>query len=175
MVTHDQEEALTMADRIVVMSKGCIDQIGSPAQIYAHPATPFVADFIGKMNFLSGSLLAADRLYIAGAELVCLPQLDALSPDTPVTICLRPEDVMVRNVHSNATNAFEVQVGVMEFIGSHFATTLHVLGTNLNMSADFSMNDVRDLGIAAGKTIRIGLPPERLRVFPQVSMPAQTL
>jgi iron(III) transport system ATP-binding protein len=170
MVTHDQEEALTMADRIVVMSQGHVDQIGSPAQIYARPATPFVADFIGKMNFLTGRMLSTERLYVAGAELVCLPQLDTFGADTPVTVCLRPEDVMARNVHnsSQSTNVFEAQIGIMEFIGSHFATTLHVMGTNLNVSADFSMNDVRDLGIASGKTICISLPPERLHVFPQV-------
>ena len=53
----------------------------------------------------------------------------------------------------------------MEFIGNHFATTLHAVGTSLNISADLSINDVRDLGIAPGGTIRIALPPERLRVF----------
>lgn len=63
----------------------------------------------------------------------------------------------------------------MEFIGNHFATTLHVVGTNLNVSADLSINDVRDLGIASGKTIHIALPPERLRVFPQVQMMTETL
>ncbi len=52
MVTHDQEEALTMADRIVVMNQGGIDQVGTPREIYETPATPFVADFIGKVNVL---------------------------------------------------------------------------------------------------------------------------
>jgi iron(III) transport system ATP-binding protein len=55
----------------------------------------------------------------------------------------------------------------MEFIGNHFQTTLHARGTSLNLSADLSINAVRDLGIAAGATIRVALPPERLRVFPQ--------
>lgn len=64
MVTHDQEEALTMADRIVVMHQGRIDQVDTPAQIYARPATPFVADFIGKMNFFSGTLLTPERLAV---------------------------------------------------------------------------------------------------------------
>ena len=60
-----------------------------------------------------------------------------------------------------------VQVGVMEFIGNHFATTLHAVGTSLNFSADLSMNDVRDLGIASGGTIEVAIPPNRLRVFAQ--------
>lgn len=175
MVTHDQEEALTMADRIVVMHQGRIDQVDTPTQIYAQPATPFVADFIGKMNFFTGRMLAADRLDVAGAELCCMLPLDIYGIDTPVTVCLRPEEVVVRNVHNEAAHVFEAQVGVMEFIGNHFAATLHVVGTNLNVSADFSLNDVRDLGLASGKTIRIGLPPERLRVFPQVHVSVETL
>ena len=61
MVTHDQEEALTMSDRIVVMSKGRIDQVGTPDRSMRRPATPFVADFVGKMNFLSGRLSRPDR------------------------------------------------------------------------------------------------------------------
>ena len=76
MVTHDQEEALTMSDRIVVMSKGRIEQVGTPDEIYSRPATAFVADFVGKMNFLDGRLLSAGpsrregcatRLHRAGA------------------------------------------------------------------------------------------------------------
>ena len=69
MVTHDQEEALTMSDRIVVMSKGRIEQVGTPDEIYAQPATPFVADFVGKMNFLSGRLSRPDRADVQGASL----------------------------------------------------------------------------------------------------------
>jgi iron(III) transport system ATP-binding protein len=169
LATHDQEEALTMADRIVVMRQGRIDQIGAPAQIYACPATPFVAGFIGKMNFFAGTMLAADRLHVAEAELACTPQLDAFGVNTTVTVCLRPEDVVLGNVHNGATNVFEAQVGVIEFIGSHFTAILHVVSASLNVSADLSINDVRDLGIASGKKIRIGLPPERLHVFPQVA------
>ena len=59
MVTHDQEEALTMADRIVVMNHGTIEQVGTPQEVYAAPATAFVADFVGAMNFLDGSLRGA--------------------------------------------------------------------------------------------------------------------
>ena len=54
MVTHDQEEALTMADRIVVMNHGVIEQVGTPLEVYREPATAFVADFIGSMNFMPG-------------------------------------------------------------------------------------------------------------------------
>ncbi|MFO1070048.1 MAG: putative 2-aminoethylphosphonate ABC transporter ATP-binding protein [Geminicoccaceae bacterium] len=167
MVTHDQEEALTMSDRIVVMNAGRIDQVGSPGEIYSRPATPFVADFVGKMNFLKGKLAAADRADVAGAHLHFAPPVP-MTPGVDVTVCVRPEDVVFRADLSRANgsvNRLTVQVGVMEFIGSHFATTLHAVGTGLNLSADVAMNDVRDLGIEAGKTIEISLPADRLRVF----------
>ena len=86
------------------------------------------------------------------------------APGTPVTICLRPEDVIVRET-GRAGNAFDVDVGVMEFMGNHFSTTLHLLGSNLNISADLSMNDVRDLGIRPGARVKAAIPADRLRVF----------
>jgi iron(III) transport system ATP-binding protein len=166
MVTHDQEEALTMSDRIVVMSKGRIEQVGTPDEIYGHPSTAFVADFVGKMNFLDGRLVEPGRAEVEGAELVFAEPVP-LDPGAPVTVCLRPEDVVVRDLAGHPGNRITAQVGVMEFIGNHFATTLHAVGTNLNFSADLSMNDVRDLGIASGATIQVALPPARLRVFAQ--------
>ena len=166
MVTHDQEEALTMSDRIVVMSKGRIEQVGPPDEIYSKPATAFVADFIGKMNFLEGRLVSGQRADVRGAVLDFTEEVP-LGHGAPVTVCLRPEDVVVRNIQEHAENRLSVQVGVMEFIGNHFATTLHASGTGLNFSADLSINDVRDLSIASGGTIEVALPPSRLRVFAQ--------
>jgi iron(III) transport system ATP-binding protein len=164
MVTHDQEEALTMSDRIVVMSKGHIDQVGTPEEIYARPTTPFVADFVGKMNFLPGRLSRPDRADVQGASLQLARTIDS-EIGRDITVCLRPEDVVLRNVGVTDRNAMDVSVGVMEFTGHHFATTLHVPGTRLSLAADVSINDVRDLGVTPGGTIRIALPPDRLRVF----------
>ena len=164
MVTHDQEEALTMSDRIVVMNHGRIDQAGTPDEIYGRPATAFVADFVGKMNFLAGRLLDGHGAEVGGARLGFTMGVDA-PPGSGVTVCLRPEDVVLRDVTLDQPNAFEMRVGVMEFIGNHFATTLHAVGTSLNVSADLSMNAVRDLAIQPGGLVRARLPAERLRVF----------
>ena len=98
--------------------------MGTPDEFYSRPATAFVADFVGKMNFLDGSLLSADRADVKGAQLGFTEQVP-LGQGAPVTVCLRPEDVVVRNVMEHADNRLMVQVGVMEFIGNHFATTLH--------------------------------------------------
>jgi len=164
MVTHDQEEALTMSDRIVVMSKGHIEQIGTPDDVYRKPASPFVADFVGRMNFIQGQLRDASSADCLGAHLTFATEL-TYAPGTPVTICLRPEDVTVRDTNGSV-NTFDVDVGVMEFMGNHFSTTLHVANSHLNLSADFSMNAVRDLGIKPGARIKATLPADRLRVFP---------
>src|SRR5690349_6435110 len=69
MVTHDQEEALAIADRIVVMNHGIIEQVGTPLEIYRDPATPFVADFVGHMNFLPGKLSGAGHIQIGPVAL----------------------------------------------------------------------------------------------------------
>ena len=164
MVTHDQEEALTMSDRIVVMSKGRIEQVGTPDEVYRQPASPFVADFVGRMNFISGELVGQGVAKCKGALLMFASDLTYVA-GTPVTICLRPEDIVVRD-SAALPNAFDVDVGVMEFMGNHFSTTLHVQGSHLNVSADLSMNDVRDLGIKPGARVKAALPAERLRVFP---------
>jgi iron(III) transport system ATP-binding protein len=163
MVTHDQEEALTMSDRIVVMSKGRIEQVGTPDEVYRRPASPFVADFVGRMNFVDGKLVDSASADCRGAVLTFGGSL-TYAAGTEVTVCLRPEDVVVRDTTSSA-NSFDVDVGVMEFMGNHFSTTMHILGSNLNISADLSMNDVRDLGIKPGARVRAALPPDRLRVF----------
>ena len=71
MVTHDQEEALSMADRIVVMNHGVIEQVGTPTEIYRHPRTLFVADFIGETNKFPAKVFGGATVSLAGTELVC--------------------------------------------------------------------------------------------------------
>ncbi len=163
MVTHDQEEALTMSDRIVVMSKGRIEQVGTPDEVYRKPASPFVADFVGRMNFIRGKLVSSSSADCRGALLSFASEL-TYAPGTDLTICLRPEDIVVRDLAA-ASNSVDVDVGVMEFMGNHFSTTLHLVGTNLSVSADLSMNDVRDLNIKPGARVQAALPADRLRVF----------
>ena len=89
MVTHDQEEALTMADRIVVMNHGVIEQVGSPLEIYREPATAFVADFIGTMNFLPGQVLPAGRVGLGDLEIAC--SVSDMADGAAVTVSERVE------------------------------------------------------------------------------------
>ena len=110
MVTHDQEEALTMADRIVVMNQGAIEQVGAPQEIYRKPATAFVADFVGAMNFLDGTLRGARPRQGRRVSFACLPQ-DGLAPGSKVRLCIRPEDVRVRDLPADMPNRLTVEVG----------------------------------------------------------------
>ena len=90
-VTHDQEEALTMSDTIVVMDKGTIQQIGTPEDIYNEPENAFVADFIGESNIIDGVMRADGVVEIFNRRFQCLDK--GFDRDEPVDVVIRPEDV----------------------------------------------------------------------------------
>ncbi|MDH3792418.1 MAG: putative 2-aminoethylphosphonate ABC transporter ATP-binding protein [Rhodospirillales bacterium] len=165
MVTHDQEEALTMADRIVVMNQGVIEQIGTPLEIYRLPATSFVADFIGTMNFVPGTVSGTDRVRLAGVDLAC--ESDGLAEGTAVTVAVRPEDIVVRSVQGGEENALEARIGEMEFLGSFYRADLVSEGLGeARLRADLSINLVRSQGINEGDPLSVLLPRERIRIYP---------
>ena len=90
-VTHDQEEALTMSDRIVVMNHGIIQQVGSPTDIYNEPENAFVADFIGESNIIDGVMLEDRKVEFCGREFECVDS--GFGTNTPVDVVIRPEDL----------------------------------------------------------------------------------
>ena len=92
-VTHDQEEALTMSDTIVVMRDGKILQIGDPKRIYDEPANAFVADFIGESNILPGTMIKDELVHFAGHDFVCVDS--GFGENAPVDVVIRPEDIML--------------------------------------------------------------------------------
>ena len=90
-VTHDQEEALTMSDTIVVMNQGYIQQMGSPEQIYNEPENAFVADFIGESNIVPGLMIHDELVEIFGAKFACVDK--GFGNNKPVDVVIRPEDI----------------------------------------------------------------------------------
>ena len=173
MVTHDQEEALSMADRIVVMNQGVIEQVGTPTEIYRHPKTLFVADFIGETNKIEAKRVGERGISFGEGTLLC--EKNELAPGADVTAVVRPVDIIPHAASGKGgepvgtpENLLEVAVGEMEYLGAFWRTRL--TGERLGgrtLVADFSINAVRRLGIAAGGTMRIEIPAERLLVFPR--------
>ncbi len=168
MVTHDQEEALTMADRIVVMDHGVIEQVGDPLTIYQAPRTAFVADFIGAMNFLPGRYQPPGMVRVGSLDLACNPAEDL--PATDVQIAVRPEEIELSEkgaTRGGGNDGVAAQIVAGEFLGSFYRMMLSVpqLQTD-GLNADFSAEQVRNFGLKSGDTVYIRLSPEHVRVFP---------
>jgi spermidine/putrescine transport system ATP-binding protein len=153
-VTHDQEEALTMSDRIAVMSAGKILQVGSPWDIYDKPAVRFVADFIGETNYLTGTVQGvagnrADVLLPSGAR-VSASVAEAFSPQGEVTLVVRPE-------HARATTTAADLSGHVETV-VYFGTDTHI-HVRLDGGQPFTVRqqNTRNAGIGFAKGDRIGI------------------
>ena len=117
-VTHDQEEALTMSDRIAVMNAGRIEQVGSPRELYEQPVSQFVADFIGESNFLSGRVELGDGyLYLVTEEgwRVVIPNADNLRPGEQVSVALRPERIVIGD--GSGDNVVEGSIEEIIYVG----------------------------------------------------------
>jgi iron(III) transport system ATP-binding protein len=166
-VTHDQEEALVMADRIVVMNQGTIEQVGTPEDIYRKPASPFVADFVGAMNFLPGTALEDRHCVRCGDLTLNCAEPHQMSMGEPVTVALRPEDVRISDSMNGVVNVSKTKVITTEFLGAFYRLTLQLDELrDKYLVAEVSNNRMRDMGIEIGSSIFAHLPPDLLRVYP---------
>ena len=114
-VTHDQEEALTMSDTVVVMNEGTIQQIGTPQQIYNEPQNAFVADFIGQSNILNGTMVEDYKVYFAEEIFSCVDK--GFKKNQPVDVVIRPEDIEILPKGKGKISGI---VDVVVFKGAHF-------------------------------------------------------
>ncbi|WP_022703035.1 ABC transporter ATP-binding protein [Pseudorhodobacter ferrugineus] len=154
-VTHDQEEALTMSDRIAVMSAGHIQQVGSPRDIYTRPANRFVASFIGETNFLTGTSDGTRVVLGNGAA------VDVTAPKGPVTLAIRPEQVRIAGVDGGgmpATVASTVYFGTDTHLHLTLSDGTAVVARQQSPAAG---------GIDAPKGAQVGitLPTDALQVL----------
>ena len=162
MVTHDQEEALTMADRIVVMNDGVIEQIGTPQEIYNWPQTRFVANFIGTMNFFPATVTGQDQISAGQVSLSCAVGENQVGD--AITASIRPEDIAVGRQDQNRVDA---RIEVIEFLGAFVRAELSINGMESSrLLADFSANLVRHEQLAEGMIISIALPADSIRIYP---------
>lgn len=128
-VTHDQEEALTMSDKIVVMKDGVIQQIGTPSKVYDEPANAFVADFIGESNILSGIMVKDFCVDISGHKFECVDK--GFKYNEPIDVIIRPEDIKI--VETDDKNCLvEAEVLTCVFKGDHYQVTALTFGDERN-------------------------------------------
>ncbi len=119
-VTHDQEEALTLSDTIVVMNEGKIQQIGTPTDIYNEPVNSFVADFIGESNIVNGTMICDRKVRFIGHEFDCVDE--GFGENVPVDVVVRPEDIYIMNNLEAAQ--FTGKVTTCIFKGVHYEMTV---------------------------------------------------
>ncbi|MCF0123454.1 MAG: ABC transporter ATP-binding protein [Ruminiclostridium sp.] len=151
-VTHDQEEALSMSDTVVVMSEGRIHQIGTPVDIYNEPVNAFVADFIGESNILDGVMLEDFKVRFSGQTFVCLDK--GFSLNEPVDVVVRPEDVDIVPVEKGQLTGVVTSV---TFMGVHYEIIVDVGGFKwMIQTTDF---------VDVGETIGIELEPDAIHIM----------
>jgi len=164
-VTHDQEEALTMSDRIAVMNDGCVLQIGTPTEIYEAPADRFVADFIGDTNFLNAEcrIAGGGRFVLENGVEVQAEERDALTAGQQVTLAIRPERVTLE-ASENAPVSGTLENVV--YFGTD--TTYYVALTGGGRFQVRTQNrDGAPRTFRVGEAVGIQIPPEAIRVLVQ--------
>jgi iron(III) transport system ATP-binding protein len=159
MVTHDQEEALAVADRIVVMNHGVIEQVGTPLEVYREPASPFVADFVGKANVIAGEVRGG-TLHAGDFR------LPAAGEDRAVRMYLRPEDVLARPIADGDPHVFDASIDKIDFLGSYCHVHVHTpaLGSQ-GLMVYLSLNYLAEQSLQVGSPLRLRLLEDRVRVF----------
>ncbi len=153
-VTHDQEEALTLSDTIVVMSEGKIQQIGSPTTIYNEPANAFVADFIGESNILNGSMIHDSLVEFAGHTFDCVDK--GFAPNEPVDVVVRPEDIYIFEMSDAAQFSGKVTSSI--FKGVHYEMMVTTTEGFEFMIQDYHCFEV-------GETVGLRVKPNDIHVM----------
>jgi putative spermidine/putrescine transport system ATP-binding protein len=159
-VTHDQEEALSLADRLVVLRGGVVQQVGTPEQLYRSPANPYVAGFMGYRNLLAMTVERGEGGYATarghGIEMTGLAG-DAVGAG-PATVAIRPEDFLVGEPPAGADNAIEVGVEVVEYHGREQAVQARLPeGQALRLRTPERLE--------RGETVRVWVPKDRVLIF----------
>jgi putative spermidine/putrescine transport system ATP-binding protein len=160
-VTHDQEEALSMADRVGVMRYGKLEQIAVPAELYDRPATAFVAEFVGVMNRIPGELTGGGTVAALGVTVPIEESVSELDADSPVDLLVRPEGLRLQ-VAENGNGI----VTTKTFLGS--VTRVGVLLSG-DVAVKIDQPSAEAAGLAPGTSVAVTLPPQRVIVSPRAA------
>lgn len=165
IVTHDQDEALSMADRLVVMSKGRVEQIGSPAQLYEEPANRFVAEFMGKTNFLEGRREGATGFRTAGGALL---KTTGSGPGDASCLSFRPERAQIVPIDTGEEdhlNTLDGTIQLFTYLGPVVECRLELTtGESLLVMAANS-SSIRGSGLREGSRVKVRWSPEDSRLL----------
>ncbi len=153
-VTHDQEEALTLSDTIVVLNEGRIQQIGTPVDIYNEPVNSFVADFIGESNILNGTMIRDRRVAFMGHEFDCVDE--GFGENVSVDVVVRPEDIYFTTEESKTQ--FTAKVKSCTFKGVHYEMFVDTDTGNELMIQDYDAYPV-------DSTVRLYIDPDDIQVM----------
>jgi iron(III) transport system ATP-binding protein len=166
MVTHDQEEALAMADRIVVMNHGVVEQVGAPVEVYTRPRSPFVARFVGQMNFLEA--IAGERSGWArlGDADMRHGATEPIAAGTRLTLAIRPEEILVGPAAQGSENRLVTRIRAIQFLGPFTRLSLALPDGTPALECDVAAGAFAALGATEGSELALSLRPEALRVFP---------
>jgi sulfate transport system ATP-binding protein len=158
-VTHDQEEALEVADKVVVMNKGKIEQVGTPEEVYDHPANPFVYQFLGSVNLFHGRVHQGEAQI--GALNVAVPQ-HAGAQDMPAVGYARPHDLDVASTSQDG-RATEAVIAHVRAVGPVVRLELTGVETGAPLEAEVTRERFRELGLKVGDSVFV--TPRNLQVF----------
>lgn len=164
-VTHDQEEALTMSDRIAVMSDGVVQQVASPEDVYNKPATRFVAGFIGRCNLVdviapSGTKDAVVAVELPGAGHVEATLAESISEPTPGTLLIRPERIELRRDGDGAP----ATINSLTFLGQEWQVRVTAGAQELKLSIPSIVAEQNIRGFGPGETLRLSWRPQDARI-----------
>ena len=162
-VTHDQDEALSMSDRVLVMDHGVVQQIGTPEDIYRRPVNRFVAEFVGQVNLISGTVTAFEgRTAIVdagtGASALRVEVDHAPAPRSALTFAIRPEAILVEPAGAsdrNGSNTLDARVSSVAFLGDHYQYELDAGGLALTAQSARRVDS---------ESVRVHLPPDACAV-----------
>ncbi|SDH04803.1 ABC transporter ATP-binding protein [Pelagibacterium luteolum] len=159
-VTHDQIEAMTLADRIVVLRGGKVEQIGTPLELYNSPASPFVAQFIGSpaMNIFEGTMDDECFVRITETRIALGTRPSGISSGAPLLVGIRPHDVALGDP-GRGTLSGELQL--VEEMGNARLLTIQVGGTSVQIETQ------HQIALLPGATVHLTMPPEKLHIFPK--------
>jgi iron(III) transport system ATP-binding protein len=164
MVTHDQEEAMAVSDRIVVMSRGRIEQVGRPNEIYRRPASAFVAGFVGHSQAFDATAEDGEAIRTADGASIRATAAGPMPRGQPLRVFVRPEDVRLGDAARDTPHGFEATITSLGFIGAVCRVSLEA-GT-LRLEADLPTDTASQAGWHEGTRVPAAIAPDRVLVFP---------